>query len=293
MNILGLDIGATKIYYLVFNAGTKKIIFENEKKHRLKTKFFFKKEILDILEETKKYRIRKIGVGIAGLIKNGILIYSPNFKEIKNLNLNKIFPKKTKVIFENDANSFALAESVLGVGKKKDFTSLIGLTLGSGLGGGIIIKQGKIAVYNGAFNGAGEIGHIIIQLITNNKQQTTDNAQQAIETESLCSEKFFKQKRLNPKNEEIKAKEGDKQSLKVYEKFGQNLGILSANLINILDPNIIVFGGGISSAFDLFFPSLKETAQKFIVNPKNQTKFLKSKLGKKSVALGAVLKCLK
>jgi len=279
MNILGLDIGACKIFYIVYNSKTKRVVFESEKKYKQKTRREFITQIKEILQKGREYKVKKIGVCIAGIVNRGRLVYSPNFKALENLNLNKLFPQGT--MFENDANCFALAESVLGVGRGKKWYSILGLTLGSGLGGGFIFKlpnancQLPTAIYHGAFGGGIEIGHTIMQI-------------KNIEAEELCSEKFFTRKGLDPKEEEIKARKGNKKSLRIYQEFGKNLGIFCANMINILEPEIIVFGGGISSAFDLFESSLKQKAKKFIVNPKNRTKFLKSVLHPRAGAMGAI-----
>ncbi|HDH31606.1 MAG TPA: ROK family protein [Candidatus Wolfebacteria bacterium] len=297
MITLGLDIGATKIRYVVFDAKKQKLLLNKKLKYHRKTRGEFLKTLNKINQdkELKELNFRKIGIGIAGIVENGKLVYSPNFPKIKGISLSKeiksfdFTPAKGEarqgrqsapITIENDANCFAYAEAILGAGKK--YNNIVGLTLGSGLGGGIIINK---KIYRGK-GSAGEVGHTIIKIL-NPKSKILNPA----EAEDLCSEKFFH--KLGIKNLldlELKAKKGDKKAKKIYEDFGINLGIVIANIVNILDPDVVVLGGSLSNAYNIFIRETKKTAKKFIVNPKSKNiPILKSHLGKSAGAIGAAL----
>ncbi len=325
MITLGLDIGATKIRYAIFGpdvsgstfcrhsdtvAGVGVPILHRDKKMQesllnkdLKYRSRTRREFLRILseigkdEELKKFNFRKIGIGIAGIIEDGKLIYSPNFPKIKGINLIKEIGKiwNKSIIFENDANCLVYAEALLGAGKK--YNNIVGLTLGSGLGGGIIIDK---KIYKGR-GGAGEIGHMLLNFKPQNfclpsvlskmNGEKVNSKFEIIEAEDLCSEKFFKKIGIkNPLDLELKAKNGNEKAKKIFKIFGENLGIVIANAVNVLDPDVIILGGGLSSAYSLFIKKTKETAKKFIINPKSKNiPILKARLGKSAGVIGAAL----
>jgi len=155
--IIGFDIGGTKVSGIVWDG--KKVV-KDIKLLTPKTMSEFKitlKEMALFLNQSKK--AKKIGVGVAGSIdrKNGTVVNSPNLKIINGFNFKTFFKelKFQEVRVENDANCFALAEARLGQGK--NFKNFIGITLGTGIGGGLI-SQGRI--YEGMHGGAGEVGHM-------------------------------------------------------------------------------------------------------------------------------------
>ncbi|MEE8131455.1 MAG: ROK family protein [Candidatus Paceibacterota bacterium] len=281
MITLGLDIGATKISYAVFDKKRKKLLLSKKLEYRRRTRGEFLKILNEISKdkELKKLNFMKIGIGIAGVIESGKLVYSPNFPNLKGINLIKEIKKiwGRPVVIENDANCFAYAEAILEAGKK--YNNIVGLTLGSGLGAGIILNK---EIYHGR-GAAGEISHSI----------TRCQAQgvKCQEMEDLVSEKFFHKLGIkNPRDLELKARKGDKKAKKIYKNFGKNLGIVIANIVDILDPDVVVLGGSLSNAYNLFIQETKKTAKKFIVSPKSKNiPILKSRLGKPAGAIGAAL----
>lgn len=154
--VIAIDIGGTHMRFAKVKGGR---ISEFSKFNTPKTK----KEILNLIEEESVKRLNKkvrgVGISWAGTVKENKVIHSPNLP-IQNFNLKKYLEKKlkTKVNVENDANCFALAEIEHG-SKRKNF---IVITLGTGIGGGIVINR---KLYKGRFS-AGEFGHSI----TNDKK---------------------------------------------------------------------------------------------------------------------------
>lgn len=191
-------------------------------------------------------RIHSINLSIAGQIdtKKGIIIKSPNFqKNFKNIYIKKILEKKFKlpVYIDNDANCFALGEAVYGLGKNYHY--VVGMTLGSGVGGGIVINK---KIYCGKNNLAGEFGHMFI----NNK--------------------LWEKQKKNIKN-------------------AQYLAQALNNILHVLDPEIIIIGGGISKVPKLINRARQKMNKLLYYQAFKRTAIMKSKLQERANLLGAYL----
>jgi glucokinase len=215
-----------------------------------------------------------IGIGIAGLIdrKKGTIIQSPNISSINNVPLREVFEKEFSlpVILENDANAYAFGEKWVGAGK--DLENFIVLTLGTGLGGGLIYK-------NELYEGPVEVGHMVI--VPSGRYCTCgnsgclesyasgraiiDRAVSSLEkgTESLlskcCDGNIYK---ITPQVVYETALEGDTLSREVFREVGQFLGIGIANLINVLGLSAVIIGGGLIGGWDMFIEELSTEARK-------------------------------
>lgn len=279
---IGVDIGGSKINAILFNLKQSDIVWWSAIPTPKNKKAFFtalKKLIADALEKAPKAAIAGIGLGIAGEIdfQKGILLNSPNLRFLNKTRPGQVIEKRfnLKTVIDNDANCFALAEARLGAGRS--FKNVVGITLGTGVGGGIVLN-GKL--YHGVYGSAGEIGWMIL-----------DGTRTF---EDLASEKFIKRlSRESPINLEAKARRGDKMALKIYETFGNNLGLGIANIVNVMDPELIILGGGLASAAGLFLPQARKTAKKHIISPlsRRKLKIVLAKLGKNAGAVGAALLC--
>ncbi|MBU3965737.1 ROK family protein [Patescibacteria group bacterium] len=287
---LGIDIGATKTIFLVvkFGAGKFKIL-------EMSRCFTPRKEadILKMAEENfkglaEKYEIAGIGIGFAGPVdfKRGAAVAGPNLKTGK-IEFKKYLSKKLQipVTVDNDAKCFVLAENIFGAAK--GYKNIIGITIGTGIGGGIII-DGKI--YRGATGSAGEFGHTNI---------SKDNEWEAIASGSglvniyqkISGSPRFAGGEAGKKLDSFiiieLAKEKNKNALKSVEKVAENLGIEIANIVEIFNPEIIVLGGGLSEV-GLIVGKAKEYAKKKVFLPSlAKTPIIVSKLGQPAVALGA------
>lgn len=265
-NIIGLDIGGTKITGILFDpsrsasaspgaraeADGKKVL-----KHLTivtpKNGFEFERNLIKLCDFlSAKEKIRSVGIGIAGLVnpKKGVVKYSANFQFKKNLDLIKLFKANgfKKVAIDNDANCFTRAEMLLGQGRK--YKNFLTLTLGTGVGGGIVI-DGKI--YRGVNNLGAEFGHLVYN--------------------GGFLEKHFQKTRV----------EDD------YKEMSVILGRGFAGLVNIFASQAIILGGSVShNAGPKFVPGAKKEMRKFLFNEKAQVQILVSKL-KNAGALGAAL----
>ncbi len=258
--IIGIDIGGSKIIAAVIIGGK---VFHKIKIMMSKNKKEFFNQLHLITEQLIKKaggrkNIRGIGCGIGGVLdlEKGIILSWSNINFLDGLNIKNWLKKEFnyEVVIDNDAKCFTRGEYLFGAGK--GYKNIVGMTLGTGVGGGIIIG-GKM-VY-GANGSAGEIGHMIIN---NGKDLEEATVKQ------MRKLKFSKM---------------------AAKKFEKNLGIGFANMINILDPEAIIIGGGIVVASEFFLPRAKEIMKKFIISPKSRknVKITIGQLGENAGAIGA------
>jgi glucokinase len=311
MYIIGVDIGASNMKFVLMDKihpvkssktgillGAKLFNRASVLKKRKIATPKIKKELISALKNNIKEiaknvgisKVSGIGIGVSGPIdrKSCRVVSPPNLLILKNCEICKILYKdfKTKIKIENDANCFAFAEAIMGVGKNANI--VLGITLGSGVGGGLVFEK---KIYHGAFGSAGEVGHMAINF---------DGLKCGCGNIG-CFEAYASKQYINAKTkisvEEIDklAKKGNKVAREIWEDFGKNLGIGIANLVNILDPEVIVIGGGFSKAGELILKSAREEAKKRILSPlsRKNVKIKKSQLGDFAGAIGAAIMIVK
>jgi len=251
-------------------------------------------------ESSDSQGIEGIGIGIAGLIdrKNGTVLQSPNIPALNGLRLREKFETafSLPVVLENDANIYAYGEKWIGAGK--EFDNFVMLTLGTGLGGGLIYK-------GNLYEGPVEIGHMTI--VPSGRYCTcgsygclesyasgraiVDNAISSLEkgTESMlakcCDGNFYK---ITPQTVYEMALDGDTFSREVFREAGQFLGIGIANLINIFSLEAVIIGGGLIGAWELFIDEVtKQVSKRAFKALSAKVSILKSALAKDAGSIGA------
>src|SRR5690554_5365949 len=235
-NIIGIDLGGTKI------AGGR---IENEsivKELSADTKASDGGEVtLNILKNIIGDLINKdtkaIGVGVPSVVdrEKGIVYNVQNIKNWDEVYLKSILENEFKlpVKIDNDANCFAYGEKVFGKGK--EFANFVGITLGTGVGGGIIQNNHLLLDSN---CGSGEFGEI----------PYLDSI-----LEDYCGSSFFvRNANLSGYEVALKAQQGDLEAIKIYNEYGLHLSMLVKIILLIIDPEAIIFGGSIAKSFDLF-----------------------------------------
>lgn len=256
--MLGIDLGGSKL--LAIKVDKKRITW--------KKKFSFKeksrREILDLLMKIiKESEEKKVGIGVPGIFKKGRIIRLPHLPQLDGLNLEKELKRvRVKAKIDNDANCFALGEYFRW---KKN---LVGLTIGTGIGGGIIIN-GKI--YHGKRD-AGEFGHMSI--FANGRKCVCGNRgclEEYVSTRAFMreSKKVFG-KALTPEELNRLARKGNKKAVEVFNRIGRFLGIGLANIADILNPELISIGGGIAKAGKFLLNPAREEMRRriFVAMPK-------------------------
>jgi fructokinase len=289
---VGIDVGATKIESVVLEDN-------GQERHRsridcpkdYRSIVFSIKEIHQKLQDEFKLEL-PIGVchpGIhspqTGLVKNAPNCYWLEKKPFQN-DLRKALGRE--VFCENDANCFALSESIDGAGKH--YKIVYGIILGSGAGGGLVIDKKIVQGQNGV---AGEWGHNQLPYIAARKENVDTKNLRELEIESFISglalaKRFQKKYKKNLKTSEIfKLYRGhDLDAESFIEDFKMNLAMSLSTIINILDPDCFVFGGGVSNEID-FLSEIESIVKKFVIGKEYDGVFLKPKYGDASGVRGA------
>lgn len=311
---LSLDIGGTKTSASVFDENgdivnnyvlkRKSETFKGEEAVYQNTKNVLE-EILSELK-IKKEDVIAMGVGSPGPLdtKKGIIIHAPlmgweNFPIVERLKQDFELP----VYLDNDANLGALAEVRCGEGK--GCKNLIYMTVSTGCGGGIIINND---IYRGSHDGAGEVGHMSvlpdgIDCPCGSKgcfelYASGTAINERIKADMLAGKKSLAFELAGHDPEKIDgslllkaASQNDEYALEAYRLEGYYLGLGIANLFNILDPEAIVLGGGVTKAKDYFHESCIKTLKKRCVHKVNDDMLRYSKLNDLVVLYGAYYLC--
>ncbi len=245
--IIGIDLGGTNVRCGVVSNG-RLIKIVSKRIHSNGTLKEVLQEVFELTDQLFDTTIKGIGIGVPGLIdEEKQLVYDvvniPSWKEIP---LQKLLEDRyrTGARVNNDANCFALGEYHFGKGKGHD--SMIGLTIGTGLGSGLIIHQ---KLYNGANFGAGEFGMI-------------DYLDQCYEY--YASGSFFQNiYKVNGEAIFKLAHQGDPDSLKMYSEMGHHLGNAIKMILYAFDPSLVVLGGSVSKAWSFFNKAMWQSIKTF------------------------------
>jgi len=248
IHVIGVDLGGTHVRVGVVSAGrlaqiaSARIPSSGSVESVLKVMF----ELIDPLINKE---VRAMGIGVPSVvdIENGIVYDVQNIPSWKKVELKKLMEERYRlpVLVNNDANCFALGEKYFGKGKR--FHSMIGLTIGTGLGAGIIIND---KLYPGVNCGAGEFGNV-------------EYLDQYVEY--YASGQFFEN--CYQTNGEVvykKALDGDPLSIMIFEEFGTHLGNAIRMILYTYCPELIVLGGSISKAYKLFEEKMWERIRTYV-----------------------------
>ncbi|MBN4049229.1 ROK family protein, partial [archaeon AH-315-M20] len=236
------------------------------------------KNIISSIKRVKTGKISGIGIGSPGPMnyKKGIITNPVNLS-FRNTPLRKLIQDKFKIktYLDNDANCFALAEAVFGQCKK--YENVVGITLGTGFGGGFVINK---KIYHGR-NNAAELGHVTIKYDGQNAKSGNNGA---IEEYTIARGITRLYGKSNPYSIYKLALQGNKKAIKTFERMGYFLGIGLANIIYAFDPDIIVIGGKISNSWKFFSRNMnKVVKERYFSKP---CPIVKSKLNDSGI-LGA------
>jgi glucokinase len=313
---IGMDIGGTNTKFVlagedgrVIHSG-KSPTPQVEKRDTSDIDALFIRNLQEFLDDEKtrealadnggSTEIAGIGIGIAGLVdrRSGAVLQSPNIAAANGLPLKEIFEKafSMPVVMENDANVYAFGEKWVGAGT--DMDNFIVLTLGTGLGGGLI--------YGGVlYEGPMEVGHMIIEPKGRfctcgsygclesyaSGRAIVDRVVTALEgginssLSACCDGNFYK---MTPEFVYQSALDGDSLAREVLREVGRYLGIGIANLVNILNIDAVIIGGGLVGAWDMFIEELTTEAKKAAFKPLVENlRILRSALTKEAGAIGA------
>lgn len=252
----------------------------------------------------------RIGIGVAGPIdmKRDVLVAPPNLPGLHEFRLREFFEERISlpIAIENDANAFTLGEGWKGAAR--GCLHYCGITLGTGVGGGIVVA-GKIL--HGADGMGGEVGHMVLNPegplcgcggrgcleVYSSGRGIRRMALEAIEKgegleilersgrdiDKVTSEEVFEA-----------AQKGDETALKVFNEMGRYLGLGLVNLVNLFNPEKIVIGGKVSRAWDYFIRSATEGVhQRAMKGQREKVEIVRAECGDDAGILGAAYAALK
>lgn len=283
MYYIGVDLGGTSIKvgllnseYQIIQSATLPTRRERPAEQVLEDMAMLCKQVMGAQGITEK-EVHSIGIGCPGIAspKEGIILYSSNLC-FENVNVRDEIQKyiDLDIYVENDANAATLGEAICGAARGKD--SVVMVTLGTGIGGGIIIG-GKI--FGGAFYGGGEIGHHVIALdglecgcgrigCWEQYASATALIRQAKEAAKANPESALIRLAKDQVIDNINAKvvfdasdEGDQVAKEVLDKYYQYIAQGIANMVNTLQPEVVVIGGGVSAQKEKLTNPVREYVQ--------------------------------
>ena len=306
--VIGIDIGGTNLRGALVGADEKIV---EQLKIASDADMGIERLIDNLTGFVEKIRgdsvISGIGIGIPGIIdsEKGVITAAPNIAHVKDYPIRDTLRGRlggdTKLVIENDANMVGLGEWRAGAGK--DVDTMIMMTIGTGLGGAIIL-DGKL--WSGAHGMGGEIGHITVNpggpLCNCGNYGCLESYASAEAIRRMVSEALNDGSRdtslrdsfRNTDPDELPervmeaALGGDELALSIWEEVGKGLGIAIASLQNMLDVEMVVLGGGVSNAWELFIDTAKKEAYKRgFKAPMEKLSIKKSVLGDDAGIIGA------
>ena len=283
---LGIDVGGTKIAYGEVENGNliwkETIATPNSKNEIINT----------LIRIISSYPGNEVGIGIPGQVKNGYVIFTPNIP-LTNTHLSEFLAHKTgkRVVVENDANAFLLAEYKWGAASS--YESAIGITLGTGIGGAIVI-EGKL--WSGAHGAGAEFGHMALMEDGPHCGCGSTGCFEAIASPRSIEKwvideiknGFPAKKTSYSLKEIIECKNKEPICTVAYERFVRFLGMGVANLVNILDPDVVVFGAsGVLSWNEWKDDAYAVFHRRVLPSLKDKVKWIKAKFLADSGIIGA------
>jgi predicted NBD/HSP70 family sugar kinase len=258
-SIIGVDLGGTKMAVSRFDAES----FEVRERtvlptHADQTFSHVLDDLVALLGRMREKGTRAVGVGIPGLVQQpeGTVRTMPNIPESENIALKDILEERLclAVRVENDANCFALAEALHGAGKGERV--VVGITMGTGVGGGIVL-DGEI--YHGATGLAGEVGHMLLRpgeppFLANDVR---GDVEQFLSGSSMG-------KRCEAAERPEEYLEGEVCSFLRPQVF-QEVAWLCTSLTHLLDPSVIIFGGSAGLALGEHLDRIREELKQWLL----------------------------
>ena len=302
--IAGIDVGGTSVKMGFFTTD-----YELMEKWSTETKkSFTADELVEEIAESVKNKLKEktydncelisAGMGVPGSVSDGLVTYAPNIRW-ENFDaaghLGKLL--NIPVAIQNDANTAAYGELKCGSAKGK--TSICFVTLGTGVGGGMVTNN---HIINGFCGCGGEIGHITV-----NKNETkkcgcgrcgcleqyvsatgiANMAHEFMNKDTDRTSVLYNYDKITAKEVFDAAKAKDKLSLEIADKFGQILGLALSNIACVFNPQIIVIGGGVSAAGNIIIDYVQKYFMKNAYSACKNTEFAIASLGNDAGIYGA------
>ncbi|HEX3036048.1 MAG TPA: ROK family protein [Thermodesulfobacteriota bacterium] len=306
--VVGVDIGGTNLRAALVDGSGNIMKRQSTASQASKGINFVLKNLVNVLQEiTEGEKISRVGIGVPGIVYStrGIITRAPNLYNVDNYPMRDILTEELgsgiSVFVENDANCAALGEWWIGEGK--DVNSLVLLAIGTGLGGGIVLDN---KLWCGVDGMAGEVGHTTIYpdgpKCKCGNIGCLETYASAVGIRRMIKEGLADTNLKTLVREKVKtaskervpeiireaAIQGDKFALWIWEGFGRALGIGIANLVNLLNMEMIVISGGLSNSWEMFMDiAIGEAKKRAWSAPMERVKIRRTVLGDDAGLLGA------
>ena len=301
---IGVDLGGTKLLIGVLDAD-RNVLWESQERstgqHEQGLVELLEREILEALEA--RPGAAAVGLGIPATINrdSGRAIEAVNLP-IEDLPIRDLIAERVNlpVSVDNDANLAMLAEHLYGAARGSENAVMI--TVGTGIGGGLIIGG---ELYRGSHGAGAELGHIVMEVDGDRCQGNCPGYGHA---ETIASGTALGREgrtaaaqspssalgRLAAEGAEIDGKAvtaaaigGDEVARSVVELIGRRIGLLLSGLANVFEPDVMVVGGGVMAAGDLLLEPAREVVRERTLKPMNQTPVAAAELGADAGMIGA------
>lgn len=298
---LGFDIGGTKCLAVVLDADGH--VTDSARRPTPQAE----SELIDVLDQlvddlgVDRSRLGGVGVGIPGLVSGGVVHSSPHLSQLVRFDIASALGERlgADVAVDNDATCAALAEWRLGAGR--GVADMVMVTMGTGIGGGIVLGDHLQRGRNGF---AGEFGHMMIDPdgppCPCGKQGCWERYASGTGLARLARDAADARRldragidgsSVRGEDLEAWARQGDEQALALIHEFAHWVAVGLANLTNTLDPERFVLGGGLASAADLYLDEIRSELGSLLYAAEHrpQPDVVPAELGEQAGAIGAAL----
>lgn len=301
---IGVDLGGTKMHLGVVNPDSE-VLWESRERSTGQSEEGLVELLVSEIEAARRAHpgVAAVGLGVPARIdrKRGVAISAVNLP-IQDLPLRDIVAERTglPVVLDNDGNVAALAEHLYGAARGTD--DVVMVTVGTGIGGGLILGGN---VYRGSIGAGAELGHVVIDLDGPRCQGSCPNhgcveafasgtalareGREAAEREpgSVLGEMLAAGREIDGRAVTEAALGGDATAIAVVELIGSRLGVALASFANVFDPGVIVVGGGVMAAGDLLLEPARRELRARALPPMNRVPVVPAQLGPNAGMIGA------
>jgi glucokinase len=301
---IGVDLGGTKMLLGVLD-GDSKSVWESRERSAGESESELVELLVREISEAREKRpgIEAVGMGIPATIdhEKGLAVAAVNLP-IENLPIRDLVVERTGLpaFVDNDANVAALAEHLFGAARGAE--NAVMLTIGTGIGGGLILGG---EIYRGSIGAGAELGHVAIQL-DGPACQGNCPGHGCVETlasgtalgregraaaesapDSALGKLLAAGSEIDGRVVTVAAQEGDETAIGVFDLIGTRLGVALASFANIFEPEVIVIGGGVIAAGELLLAPARRELEARALRPMNRTPVVPAELGEDAGMIGA------
>lgn len=301
---IGVDLGGTKMLLGVLD-GDSKTVWESRERSAGEGEGELVELLVREISEAQEKRpgIKAVGMGIPATIdhEKGLAVAAVNLP-IENLPIRDLVVERTGLptFVDNDANVAALAEHLFGAARGAK--NAVMLTIGTGIGGGLILGG---EIYRGSTGAGAELGHVAIQLdgpacqgncpghgcvetlASGTALGREGRAAAESNPDSALGKLHAEGSEIDGKVVTVAAQEGDETAIGVFDLIGSRLGIALASFANIFEPEVIVIGGGVIAAGELLLAPARRELEARALRPMNRTPVVPAELGEDAGMIGA------